>query len=168
MADSCLTASGAAVRFSVPPAAPTTHSSHFLPSAIMRLHTSVFLLASLTAILACGDDDDSPAGPLNTYRVVPGPALAIGQDTTVQASAVVRDETHSRDLTGAAATYTSADTMIATVSLTGLVKGIRPGTTNIIARFVDQTAQIPVTVRANPSGTVSLAAPASAATDFRY
>ena len=134
----------------------------------MRLHTSVFLLASLTAILACGDEDDSPAGPLNTYRVVPGPALAVGQDTTAQATATVRNETANRDLTGAAATYSSADTTVATVSLTGLVKGIRPGTTNIIARFVDQTAQIPVTVRANPSGTVTLAAPTSAATDFRF
>ena len=52
--------------------------------------------------------------------------------------------------------YSSADYTIATVDGTGLVTGIRGGSTTITANLNDATVDMPVTVRGHPATSVEL------------
>ena len=112
-----------------------------------------FMLLSSCAVIAlgagCGGDGGGTA-PMAYQIESATTALAVGQDSSVNVSASVRNVTQDRLLTGAAVQYRSADYSIAIVDNTGRVTGMKGGTTDILAAFRDDTLRIPVTVRGNP------------------
>ena len=117
----------------------------------MRLNVSVLLSACAIVVLqaGCGGDGGGTA-PMVYQLESETTSLSVGQDSTVDVSASVRNVTQNRVLTGAPVQFRSADYSIAVVNNDGEVTGMKGGTTDILAVFRDDTLRIPVTVRANP------------------
>ena len=109
---------------------------------------------------ACGGEDGS-SPQLYRYGISASP-VSVGQDTTMQLAAVVRNLTLNEDVAGAPVVYTVADTTIARVTQQGVLRGVRGGTTTVTARYFEQETTIPVTVRGYPASSVSIS-PASGA-----
>lgn len=85
-----------------------------------------------------------------TVSVSPN-SVSVEEGETIQINAAVND-----DATNKALTYTSADNKIAKVSTTGVVTGVKAGTTTITVTTADgNTATVAVTVNASISGTYS-------------
>ncbi len=117
----------------------------------MRLRLSALLtLCAATGLASgCGGDDDITGAM--TYRIETASTdVSVGQDSSVDVSATVRNVTQDRVLEAAPIQYRSADYAIANVANNGRVTGLKGGTTDILAVFRDDTLRIPVTVRANP------------------
>jgi uncharacterized protein YjdB len=83
----------------------------------------------------------------------------VGQ--TTQASAVLRDRSNNL-LTGRVVTWSSADPQIATVSTTGVVTAVSPGTTTITATSETIRGTVSFKVSLVPVATVTVAAPQTA------
>lgn len=106
------------------------------------------------AAVACGGEGGT--GPrLDEYSIAAEP-VALGQDTTRQLTATVRNITENRDVPGAPVVYTVADTTIARVTPQGLIRGVRGGMTTVRARYFDRETTIPITVRGYPAAAVTL------------
>jgi uncharacterized protein YjdB len=107
----------------------------------------------LPVLPACGGGDGPPTGgnPVTQVTVTaPQTALTVGQ--TVQAAATPRDA-QGNAKTDAVAWSSSADG-VATVSATGLVTAVAPGTASIRATAAGITGSVDVTVSQAPVATV--------------
>jgi uncharacterized protein YjdB len=99
--------------------------------------------------------------PVATVEVSPSTAsVVIGQ--TTQLAAIPRN-VRGQALTGRTVIWTSSSSAIATVSTTGVVSGVAPGTAVIIASVEGKQGSATVTVRAVPVASVTVS-PASAST----
>jgi hypothetical protein len=99
--------------------------------------------AAAAAGLACVSDGNVSPHPLTSLAVVPS-VTEVVLDTTVQLTAVARDP-QGVAFVGFPATWTSSNPAAATVSATGLVRGITPGTATITATTDAFTATATVT-----------------------
>jgi hypothetical protein len=112
--------------------------------------------AALVFAIGCGSDDSTGVPPSEYTLNAVTKTLALGQDSSATVSIEVRRTGTDTTIKGSRLTYTSADYSIATVDGTGLVTGIRGGTTTIKATLNDATVEIPVTVRGHPATSVEL------------
>lgn len=124
-----------------------------------------FLLSASTLLGACGGGaGDGPAAPLVVDAVSVSPAtltLPLDGEQSLSASARAGGQTVS----GRPVAWRSSDGAIATVSSSGVVRGVRAGTAQISAAIDGRTASAPVTVE-NPTPIPSAIAPqALVATD---
>lgn len=124
----------------------------------------VIVAAMLAAVAACEDDDRrggviNPTGPGITADISVSPAsLTVGQDSTKKITATLVDAS-GKTISNSQISFSSADTTIATVSSTGVVRGIRGGTTTIRVSttspaMIEKTVN--VTVNANPATVVQI------------
>ena len=130
---------------------------------MQKLSRSLIAVSALALLAACGDDvsitpPPEPA-PATIARVDVVPAqLTIDVDQTVALTAVVTVNPGS----GAPATtvtWSSADATIASVSATGAVTGVAPGTTSIRATSTADASKVgaaAITVREAAPATVSI------------
>ena len=130
----------------------------------MRFNLYALVMTGVAAgvMAGCGGGDDATG--VMTYAIEVGAtSLAVGQDSTVSLEADVRNVTQDRLLEDAPINFRSADYTIATVDNDGEVTGLRGGTTDILVVYRDDTARVPITVRANPITALRI----QAATPFR-
>src|SRR5678815_1809857 len=117
---------------------------------------SVPALVGLLFVIGCGSDSSTGVAP-STYTLEPATAsVAVGQDSTATLAINVRRQGTDTTIKGARLLYTSADYGIATVDGTGIVTGIKGGTTSIKVSLNDATVDVPVTVRGHPATLVEL------------
>ena len=116
----------------------------------------VVLLLFAAAAGACSSDSKERLGPGEQYELkTQAPTVSVGQDSTIQLSVVVLRGGEDT-VKNSRITYTSDDYSIASVSGTGVVTGIKAGTTNIHASLSGATLSVPVTVRGHPATSVDL------------
>jgi len=101
--------------------------------------------------------------PVATVTVTP-PSAIVFQGETEQLSATLKDA-HDNVLSGRTVTWSSNNTSVATVSATGLVTAIVPGTATITAASEGQTGSSAITVSLVPIASVSVTLAASTITD---
>ena len=117
---------------------------------------SVPALVGLAVAIGCGSDKSTGVAPA-TYTLTPvTTSIAVGQDSSRSISVDVRRTGIDTTIKGSRLVYTSADYSIATVDGTGLVTGVRGGSTTIKVAFNDASVDIPVTVRGSPATLVEL------------
>ena len=118
-----------------------------------RYRILILVPATLSATLwayACGDGTTAPPTPRpprpTTVAVTPATTQLTALGATVQLSAAVSDQ-NGQVMAGAAVTWSSSTTSIATVSGSGLVTGVAKGAATITATADDArgTAEITVT-----------------------
>ena len=118
-----------------------------------RYRILILVPATLSATLwayACGDGTTAPPTPRpprpTTVAVTPATTQLTALGATVQLSAAVRDQ-NGQVMAGAAVTWSSSTTSIATVGGSGLVTGVAKGAATITATADDArgTAEITVT-----------------------
>ena len=93
--------------------------------------------------------------PVATVGVSFGNTSSIAVGGTVQAQAVLRDANNNQ-LSGRFVQWTSGDPAIVIVDVNGLVTGIGPGTTTIIASSEGKSGQANITVTVAPVATVTV------------
>jgi hypothetical protein len=109
-----------------------------------RLWPEVAALLVIASAISCGGDS---AGPAATQLVIQPTAVIIGQQASQQLSVAVLDAEGAL-LTGTPVTFRSSDTLIVTVSPTGVVLSVGPtGTASITVKSSHLEAEVPVTVR---------------------
>ncbi|MBL0172902.1 MAG: Ig-like domain-containing protein [Gemmatimonadaceae bacterium] len=93
--------------------------------------SSILLLGTLLSVGACSED--TPADPIRVATVEVTPRLSTARvGTTQQLSAVAKDAS-GNPMTGETFTWKSSEPSVATVSATGLVSLVGPGSTAILA-----------------------------------
>src|SRR6188768_1449103 len=113
-------------------------------------------LVGLLVALGCGSDSTTGVAPMS-YTLEPvTTSIGVGQDSSITLSINVRRAGTDTTIKGARLNYVSADYNIATVDGTGLVTGIRGGSTTIKASLGDASVDVPVTVRAHTATSVEL------------
>ncbi|MEP6765015.1 MAG: Ig-like domain-containing protein, partial [Gemmatimonadaceae bacterium] len=95
----------------------------------------------------------SPAPVATVSVTLAEPARFVGQST--QATAVMRDGSNNI-LSGRAVAWTTSNSLVATVSTTGVVSAIAPGTATIVATSEGKTGSAAVTVAVVPVATVNV------------
>jgi glucose/arabinose dehydrogenase len=103
---------------------------------------------------ACGDEQGPPA-PTDTTLVVSPATLLIAVGDTEQLAALLA--TSAGDTTSATAAWTSRDTTVAAASGGGLVRGVAPGATHVVAAVGAFRDSATVDVSALPVAVPSLA-----------
>src|SRR5262245_31392469 len=122
----------------------------------MMNRISVLALVGLPMLLACGSESTTGVEPM-TYTLEPVTAsLAVGQDSSATLNVNVKRAGTDTTIKGARLQFTSADYNIAAVDGTGLVTGVRGGSTTIKVRLGDASVDVPVTVRPHPATSVEL------------
>ncbi|HEY9228461.1 MAG TPA: Ig-like domain-containing protein [Gemmatimonadaceae bacterium] len=117
---------------------------------------SVSALVGLAFAVGCGSESSTGVAP-SSYKLEPTvQSLAIGQDSSVTLTVNVKRDGTDTTIKNSRLVFTSADYNIATVDGTGIVTGVRGGTTSIKVRLNDATADVPVTVRPHPATSVEL------------
>ena len=108
-------------------------------------------MAGLAWAAGCGDGATDPPSPPpdpprpTTIGISPATARLIALGATIQLSAQVRDQ-NGRVMTGMDPSWSSADTTIATASMTGLVTAVGTGVTTVTAMAGEAAGQATVTV----------------------
>lgn len=107
-----------------------------------------FCFAAPVLLLGCGGGSDGSTGPsgppvVASVSVTGANAITIGQ--SIQLNAIARDET-GRPIDGRAATWVTNSTATASVSATGVVTGIAPGSATITATIEGKTGEASVSV----------------------
>src|SRR6266851_5093539 len=126
----------------------------------MPSRTKTLLLAAAMLMgIACKDSTSPPAGPpaVASVTVAPSPGtLPVG--STAQLTATTKDSA-GNVLTGRAVTWASSNTVVATVSATGLVTGVAVGSATITATSEGKngTAAVAVTAPPVPVASVTVA-----------
>jgi hypothetical protein len=115
-------------------------------------HISSVIVAAALAV-GCTSSPTEPSGektglgtPEPVLRLVVAPALATiraGETLKLSVTAASADRLVVRQI---AVTWLSSDTEIASVSSTGLVRGVRPGRTEITVRWGTSWAVVAITV----------------------
>lgn len=122
---------------------------------ISRIHR---VLAAAVLAVGCSDSPTEPSSlgrttgtPEPVLHLVVAPALATlhaGESLRLTATAANQDRSVVREIS---VTWLSSDSEIATVSATGIVRGIRPGQAEITARWGTSRALAKLTVlKENP------------------
>ena len=106
-------------------------------------------IAVFTAALSCGGGGDSITDPKPTPAAVA--SVAVSQDTaTLVPSATIRLAATPKDATGQPLSrdviWTASDTSKVSVSSSGLVTAIRPGSTVVTAVSENHSASVAITV----------------------
>lgn len=101
----------------------------------------------------------APAPVATVELTLPVPTVIAGQ--TLQASVVLKDAAGA-PLTGRQVTWVSATPAVATVSGTGLITALSPGTTQITATAETRSATVTVQVLPVPVASVALSLPSTA------
>jgi len=115
---------------------------------------ALIMMAAAIVAVACGGDD-TPTGTAAVVAVtVSAPSAAIFVGATSQLTATAKDASGNA-VSGAAVTWTSSSDAIATVSASGLVTGVAPGTATITATSNGKTGTATLTIS---SKTVSFSA----------
>lgn len=111
------------------------------------MRAAQLVLASCLSLVACGggDGDATGTGPVVRVNIPPG---SIRSGTNVQATATI-DGTPAPNVT-----WTSNNTSVASVSSTGLITGVKVGTTTIRAASGSLTGQASVAVIPGDPATV--------------
>jgi uncharacterized protein YjdB len=125
--------------------------------------TAMLLGCALLSIAACTDEDDPLAirNPVNLPRIIITPgSVTLRPGATQQFAAEVRDGSTGNVITGQTVIWSTADSLVARVSETGLVTVVGPGTAGITARYGPSVAVAGVVVLA-PVTSVLLTAPAT-------
>lgn len=113
----------------------------------------------LVVLSACGGSTEPKT--VVSVEVTPSTlTLAPGQSSTVTATAL---DILAAPIAGRAATWTSSNSSVATVSAAGLVTGVSDGTATITARIGTLSANVAVTVR-TPVGSVVVTPPTASIT----
>src|SRR5207248_368282 len=99
--------------------------------------------------------------PVATVDVTP-PSASVQAGQTVQLTGTPRDA-GGNPLSGRTVTWSSSNTSVATVSNSGLVSGVTPGTATITATSEGKSGTSSVTVTKVPGATVGVTPPAAAA-----
>ena len=107
------------------------------------------LMAFALGVQACGGGDGVTAPPTVTAVELAPLRPLVAEGDSVRLTAVVRGSNGSM-LTDRAVTWSSANTSTATVSATGLVMGIAPGTVAIFATADGKQGTVSVTVTRSP------------------
>src|SRR5207302_5942968 len=97
--------------------------------------------------------------PIVSVDVTP-PTATVQTGQTVQLTATPRDA-NGAALSGRAVTWSSNNTSVATVSSSGLVSGVTPGSATITATSEGKSGTASVTVTNIPVATLSVSAPAA-------
>jgi len=116
---------------------------------MFRLPTLFCLFGFLIVLQGCGGGD-SPTSPTTPTTPTPPPPVAtsvtlsatsvtVALGGTSQLSATVKDQ-NGATMAGKAITWGASDAAVATVSSTGLVTGVSPGTANITATHLTLSA----------------------------
>jgi hypothetical protein len=101
-------------------------------------------IAAIVISLSCTDLDPQGAATANTVVMNTGlTTIMVGQ--TVQANAAVQNALGA-SIDGIDISYSSTNPAVATISGTGLITGVAPGTTDLVASAVGKTASVLVTV----------------------
>ncbi|HEV7589712.1 MAG TPA: Ig-like domain-containing protein [Longimicrobium sp.] len=107
--------------------------------------TLLVLLFALAGLPACKDSTGSTGGPLTALSVSPSPLyLGVGDTVTLSAIGTKSDKTTAP----AAASFKSSNTAVATVSGSGLVRGVSVGTAQVTVTAGGQTSIVTVNVLA--------------------
>lgn len=110
-----------------------------------RLWSEISVILAAAGAMACGGDS---AGPAGSQLVIQPATVAIAQQENQQLAVAVLDENGAL-LTGSPVTFRSSDTLVATVSQTGMVHSVGPaGTANVTVKASHLETDVPVTVRA--------------------
>ena len=121
----------------------------------------LLLGTALAAVLAaCGGGGDGGGGPAKvptSITITPGPNATVQSGATLQLTAVVLDQ-NGAVLPGRTVEWTSSSPSKATVSATGLVKGLVVGTTTINASIGTIFAIPPLTLSVTAGAPASLVA----------
>ncbi|MEP6834736.1 MAG: Ig-like domain-containing protein [Gemmatimonas sp.] len=134
-----------------------TVSSIGLVTAIKTGHTNVVISSEGKSVTV---PVEVALAPVATVVVtLPNPSRFVGQ--TMQAGAVVRDA-QGNLLTGRPVVWTSSNANVASVSATGVVSAVAPGTASITATSEGKSGSGTVTVSLVPVATVSVVLPAPA------
>lgn len=116
-------------------------------------------------VTACGGGETGPAQPPATKPVasvsIQGLPADVVTGASAQLAAVVRDASGA-SLPGRSVTWTSNNIGVATVSASGLLAGVTPGSAVITATSEGQVGTATVTVRPAPVASVALVNPPSA------
>jgi hypothetical protein len=104
------------------------------------------LIASLSSVTSCHADSPTLSEDAVGSVVVSFDTLTIAIGQTVQASAIIRDAL-GNSVPGIVITWTSANPGIAAVTSYGLIRGVAPGTTQIVASADGHTGAATVTTR---------------------
>lgn len=103
------------------------------------------MMAAVSVAIACGSDD-TPTGTAAVVGVtLSTPSAAVFVGATSQLTATAKDAS-GNVVSGATVAWTSSSDAIATVSASGLVTGVAPGTATITATSNGKTATATVTV----------------------
>jgi hypothetical protein len=120
-----------------------------LPAIRARLMLALLLVLVLNGC-------DSPSDPITVASVtVTAPASALIVEETLQNAAVARDAA-GNPLTDRVIEWSSSDPAIATVSATGLVAGVAPGSVTITARSEGRAGQVTLEILPIPVASVSV------------
>lgn len=117
------------------------------------------LLACVLAASACGGDENDPGlppatGPVESVEVTPATAK-VAEAKTLQLRAIARNA-EGRELSGVAISWRSLDEEVATVDATGLVKGVLPGSAQIVAEAEGKAGTSQVEVETGKVASVSI------------
>jgi hypothetical protein len=123
----------------------------------MMIHTRLALVSLCTvALAACGGGDSGPPAVATVDVSAAGADIIVGQ--TAQLTATPRDA-KGNALTGRIAAWTTSSAAIATVSSTGLVTGVTPGSATITATIEGKAGVSAVTIVLPPVASVTVTAP---------
>jgi hypothetical protein len=122
----------------------------------MKLRLSGCALVGLLAVLGCSSDSTTGAAPATYTLELASASVSLGQDSSLTLVVNVKRAGTDTTIKGVRPTYSSADYTIATVDGTGLVTGMRGGSTTITVSHADASVSVPVTVRARPATSVEL------------
>jgi hypothetical protein len=107
--------------------------------------TAAVVISVLTLDVSCRSDSSSPVS-IATVTLTPASA-SVNVGSTLPLTALAQDA-KGNELTGRPFAFTSSDTNMATVSASGIVSGIAPGSVSITATSDTRSAQAVVTVLA--------------------
>ncbi|MCU0649384.1 MAG: Ig-like domain-containing protein [Gemmatimonadaceae bacterium] len=125
------------------------------------------LVAAIALLAACGGGDSTPTqppppAPVGSVSVSLGAAQLVAGTTTTATAQLL--STTGATLAGCTVTWTSGNEAVATVSATGLVTGVSPGTVSITATSEGRSGSTTLTVTPVPVATITVALAQSSVT----
>jgi len=123
----------------------------------MHRISAIALVGVACMTVSCGDDSSGTTEPAAyTLTATTTPSIAVGQDSNTTLVVDVKRAGTDTTIKGVRFEYSSADYTIATIDGTGLVTGLKGGSTTVRAKLGTAFVDVPVTVRAHPATSVDL------------
>lgn len=130
-----------------------------LPIAVPRRLTLMISTATLAVFAACGGDSATKVVPVESVTVT-APTTNLVPDETVQLQYSAKDAS-GNSLTDRSVAWSSSSNAIATVSASGLVTAITPGSASITATVDGKSGSVSLMIVPPPVATVTVTAQAS-------